>query len=36
LAKRVFDILGAGIGLVALSPVLLVVALLIRRRMGRL
>ncbi len=35
MAKRVFDILGAGIGLLALSPVLLAVALMIRRRMGR-
>lgn len=35
LAKRVLDILGAGIGLLLLSPVLLVVSLLILRQMGR-
>ncbi len=32
--KRLLDILGSGIGLVLLSPVLLVIAVLIRRRMG--
>lgn len=32
--KRVFDVLGAGIGLLILSPVLAVVALLIWRQMG--
>lgn len=35
MAKRVLDILGAGIGLLLLSPVLLVVSLLILRQMGR-
>lgn len=35
LTKRVLDILGAGIGLLLLSPVLLVVSLLILRQMGR-
>ena len=33
--KRLLDILGSGLGLVLLCPVILVVALLIRRRMGR-
>lgn len=35
MTKRVLDILGAGIGLLLLSPVLLVVSLLILRQMGR-
>jgi len=35
LTKRVLDILGAGTGLLLLSPVLLVVSLLILRQMGR-
>lgn len=34
LMKRVLDILGAGFGLLVLSPVLLIVALLIRLQMG--
>lgn len=34
LVKRVLDIVGAAIGLLFLSPVLLVVALMIRRQMG--
>lgn len=33
--KRIVDIIGAGIGLLLLSPVLLVLALLIWRQMGR-
>jgi len=33
--KRLLDILGAGAGLVLLSPVLLTISLMIRRRMGR-
>jgi len=32
--KRVFDIIGAGTGLILLLPVLLIIALLIRRDMG--
>ncbi|AXK43607.1 sugar transferase [Erythrobacter aureus] len=32
--KRAFDILGAGIGLIVLSPVILVISLIIRGRMG--
>lgn len=32
--KRLMDILGAGFGLILLSPVLIVVAVLIRRQMG--
>jgi hypothetical protein len=32
--KRVLDIVGAGLGLMILSPVLLIVALMIRRQMG--
>lgn len=32
--KRVLDMFGAGLGLLILSPVLLIVALLIRRKMG--
>ena len=32
--KRLMDILGAGFGLILLSPVLIVVAILIRRQMG--
>ncbi len=35
MTKRVIDILGAGIGLLLLSPVFLVVALLVLRQMGR-
>ena len=35
MTKRVLDILGAGTGLLLLSPVLLVVSLLILRQMGR-
>ena len=35
MAKRIVDIVGVGIGLLLLSPVILVVALLIWRRMGR-
>lgn len=35
MAKRVVDILGSGVGLLLLSPVVLVVALLIWLRMGR-
>jgi lipopolysaccharide/colanic/teichoic acid biosynthesis glycosyltransferase len=34
LIKRVLDILGAAIGLIVFSPILLVVALMIRREMG--
>lgn len=34
MVKRIFDILGAGIGLALLSPVLLVLVVLIRRQMG--
>lgn len=33
--KRLLDILGAGVGLVLLSPVLLMVSLMIWRQMGR-
>lgn len=32
--KRLFDIVAAGLGLLALSPVMVIVALLIRRRLG--
>lgn len=32
--KRWFDVLGAGIGLIVLSPVLLFIAVMIRRQMG--
>ena len=34
MVKRTFDILGAGIGLTLLSPVLLILVILIRRQMG--
>ncbi|MEH6660526.1 MAG: sugar transferase [Parasphingorhabdus sp.] len=34
MVKRIFDILGAGIGLTLLSPVLLILIVLIRRQMG--
>ena len=34
MVKRIFDILGAGIGLALLSPVLLILVVLIRRQMG--
>lgn len=34
MAKRAFDILGAGVGLVLLAPVMAVIAILIRRRLG--
>lgn len=32
--KRLFDVVAAGLGLLVLSPVIAVVALLIRRRLG--
>ncbi len=32
--KRIFDVVASGIGLLALSPVILIVALLIRRKLG--
>jgi lipopolysaccharide/colanic/teichoic acid biosynthesis glycosyltransferase len=35
LFKRFFDLVGAGLGLLLLSPVLVAVSLLIRRQMGR-
>jgi sugar transferase EpsL len=35
MAKRLFDAVAAGLGLVVLSPVLLVVAILVRARLGR-
>lgn len=34
MVKRIFDILGSGIGLTLLSPVLLILVVLIRRQMG--
>lgn len=34
MVKRIFDILGAGVGLALLSPVLLILVVLIRRQMG--
>lgn len=34
MVKRTLDILGAGLGLLLLSPVLLIIALMIRRQMG--
>lgn len=34
MVKRILDMIGAGLGLLILSPVLLIVALMIRRKMG--